>query len=115
MSRSTQYIGLTQKAKNWLDDHCEPMESDNSTFGMFGEKVPLGQWKCNNFPGWENWERDIIVREIVQETPWSGGPMIFTCLEADYQNGGRSEMFEWVHNPGVGEEEFDVRTGELWV
>jgi len=70
MSRSTQYIGLTKEAKKIVKSFVPVVESRNWTCGMFGEEVPLGEW----FDG------ESYVREEVQLDPWSGGPMIFTCL-----------------------------------
>lgn len=70
--RTTQFVGLNNHALSFVSgwDSCP---SDNSTEGMFGEKIPLSAWTKNGH----------IVREIVQETVWSSGPMIFTCIESN--------------------------------
>lgn len=71
MSRSTQYIGLTKKAEEMSDRWKRVKNSTNWAGGMFGEEVPLNEWHR---------EDGSLVREIVQASPWSSGPMIFTCL-----------------------------------
>ncbi len=127
MSRSTQFIGLTKKAQEYVskleplngvytDNDGARFEEDNKTFGMFDEDIPLGAWKHP--------ERGIL-REIVQESPWSSGPMIFTCLAWDIGNRYEGDqrvypdnsitLFEWTHNPSVKDVEFDPESGELWV
>jgi hypothetical protein len=71
MSRSTQYIGLTKKAERMTEQWDRVDNSENWMGGMFGEEVSLGEWRRPD---------GKCVREVVQADPWSGGPMIFTCL-----------------------------------
>jgi hypothetical protein len=52
----------------------ETVETDAYTSGMFGEELSLGAWKLKD---------GRVVREIEQASPWSSGPVIFTCLEVD--------------------------------
>lgn len=110
MSRSTQFIGLNDRAKPmiegrqvvdhyikkryneetegtkqvefhvWETEWIPVMKSDVKTYpsgkfaygigaeeiGLFCYKLPIG----------------TILEEVVQETPWSSGPVIFTCLQA---------------------------------
>lgn len=139
MSRSTQFIGLTKAAQDYIDsfnlkDNLRYLEQKNndkdlfwekrSTFGMFEEDIPLRTWR--RFSPKSN--KDILIREIVQATPWSSGPMIFTCLEIDWGNGEHwdspgdekfdgtspSQCFQWVDDPTV-ENEYDLETGHMWV
>lgn len=118
MSRSTQYIGLTKKAQEFVSN-LKPIQENNFTTGMFDEEIPLGSW--------EHPEKGI-VREVVQMEPWSSGPMIFTCLAWDFGNKveiieGKEQfvrddsvtMFEWVNNPEVKDMEVDYEKGECWV
>ena len=84
MSRSTQYIGLTKKAEEMAERWERIEDSTNWTGGMFGEEVDLGEWRT---------EDGCLIREIVQASPWSSGPMIFTCL-AVFKNKAKGERNE---------------------
>ena len=102
MSRETQYIGLTKAAADFVAE-CEGMPSDSCTYGMFEEEVPLRMWKMH--PVLDNIEgRNMVIREVVQEVPCSSGPMIFTCLEFDWDNGGKELAYEWIHDPTLSRE-----------
>jgi hypothetical protein len=120
MSRSTQYIGLTDSAEEFVTKYCERIPTENKTSGMFGEDVPLGEWKLNeaakeSFAS--SWARKdtLVVQEVVQTSPWSSGPMIFTCLMFAGEDG--DYMFTWVLNPLLKLEhlEYDEKTGTYWV
>jgi hypothetical protein len=77
MSRSTQFIGLTQRAEKWLEYHGafrDNVVPATECTGMFGEDLPMGVW------GLVYRGKAVSVREVVQDEPWSSGPMIFTCL-----------------------------------
>lgn len=138
MSRCTQYVGLTDAASEYLRTGGEaknnltlleykytdkdPYFEKRSVAGMMDERIPLGTWR-RNFKG-----RDVFIREVVQCTPWAGGPMIFTCLEIDLGNGEHWEepgdlkydgtsaimCFQWIDDPTV-ECEIDKATGRMWV
>jgi len=119
--RCTQYIGLTDRAKEYVKDLKE-MESDESTHGMFPdvEVIKLRRWDVpEKFKG-DIWP-DRCIREVVQAVPWSSGPMIFTCLEVDLANclndpkAARIKILEWIHDPSVEGSEFDAETGRFWV
>ena len=107
MSRSTQFIGLPTRATEFIES-LEELESDTQTFGMFGETIPLRRWKYG--------DRDTpCIREIVQATPWSSGPMIFTCLEIDFGNGGTSgKVLQWIQDPRV-TREISEDYNSMWV
>ena len=115
MSRSTQFIGLTQEAEDFVKG-LKSLPSDNKTFGMFGEDIPLRRWELHPKLKGMNTSEEYIqcIREIQQEAPWSSGPMIFTCLEVDLSNGFIYKIFEWVHNPLV-ENEYDKEKGQFWI
>jgi len=127
MSRSTQYIGLTKRAKDFLETHSAiEIDENNFTEGMFNEEVPLGVWKitlkCTSNSSDREDEIEIYkIREIVQNVPWSGGPMIFTCLELEYgHENNKVQCFEWVTDPTLrerewGGEEYDREEGTYWV
>ena len=115
MSRSTQYIGLTQDAKNWVRSAIEVKQFE-MTLGMFDEPVmgaeyimpaPRGPNKC------------LIAREKVQDCQWSSGPMIFTHLELILVKESGQEIqegyaFSWVLNPEL-RGEYDPVKGHYWV
>jgi hypothetical protein len=69
--RTTQFIGMTQNAKEYakmmlVPDHFTT--HNNFTTGMFDEKIPLQSWNNGTYI------------EKVQAEPWSSGPMIFTAI-----------------------------------
>jgi len=94
--RSTQYIGLNNMAREWLQEytrlvkteivcpHCggtipngvrqAKSPSGNNIMGMCGEQIPLMKYTIQD--GNE-------VYEVEDTVIWSSGPMIFTCLEMD--------------------------------
>ena len=109
MGRSTQFIGLTAKAAQLVAD-LEPAESDTQTMGMFEEKIGLRRWHCKSLTKRGKW-----VREKVQIVPWSSGPMIFTCLEIEAQNGSKCECMEWICDPRMKGREFDYEEGAYYV
>lgn len=98
--RMTQFIGLTKAANDFVSQ-LKPIESNNYTMGMFEEKIPLRKWK------------DVVERvynEVVQDSPWSSGPVIFCCLECEGK-----PLFEWVQDEEVRGREVDYETGRYYV
>jgi len=71
MSRSTQFIGLTDDARAFVGG-LEAIGRYVGAHGMFGEDIELGQWRDAD---------GNRYREVVQADPWSSGPCIFTCVE----------------------------------
>lgn len=120
MSRETQYIGLTKAAEDFLEG-LDELVPDTKYKWMGDEFVMLGKWAMHPLLQIEG--RDMCIREVVQDVPWSSGPMIFTCLEFDYGNGSKSMAFEWVHDPTIGREfnpetighEYHYERGAMWV
>ena len=118
MSRSTQFIGLTKEAEEYIKNLKE-LPSDSYTIGMFEEKFALRKWKM---PGtFKSKDRpDACIREIVQASPWSSGPMIFTCLALFFGNHlprdseTGTPILQWIEDPRV-EHEFDQEKGKFWV
>ena len=98
--RCNQYQGLTEEAENFLSQNvkrtpvkvCKECGAHSggtkyekhykSYFGMYDEEFPLMKYTLND---------ETKVKEVVQASPWSSGPVIFLCLEKE--NGER--MFEW--------------------
>jgi len=90
MSRTTQFIGLSPKANEFLETHnYKQLCTYHMTEGMFSEPIMGGIYECilqrqggYSCPGNEYMEhcRETYI-EVVQAEPWSSGPMIFTCLK----------------------------------
>lgn len=98
--RSSQYIGLTNAASEFVKEMERTNQPANS-FGMFDENIPL----CTYSDGKEKYV------ETVQITPWSSGPMFFTCL---VRLSDGEKLFKWVENESV-YGEVDYSNGLYWV
>ena len=99
--RTTQYIGLTNAAKEFVKDFAKtPIEV---TTGMFDDPV-IGHEFIS-----PDGHKYI---ELLQCSPWSSGPMIFTCLLDDKTE---KRMFMWKEDKSVSGKEFDRDLGLLWV
>jgi len=97
-----QFIGLQKKAQDWLKvnaeiipklcPHCKGELPDfNPNFIVVESKFVdcfSGDGVTLNTYLLKNGEK---IKEIIQASPWSSGPMIFLCLEKE--NGKR--MFKW--------------------
>jgi len=120
MSRSTQFIGLTKKAEEYVRD-LEELESDSYASGMH-ENIPLRRWKLSKKDfGNSSEEIGACLREVVQDYRFSSGPMIFTCLESDTREGYETSLkrwkdcfLKWVEDPRV-EDEFNQEKGTFWI
>ena len=100
--RQTQFIGLTQDAKDFLKT-CERLdEIENFTFGMFDEPIALKAWV--DLSG-------NIYTETVQVSPWSSGPMIFTHLEDEAE----TPLFSWMLDESIRGHEYDRKEGIYWI
>ena len=119
MSRSTQFIGLTANAQMYVQD-LEEIDSITHSHGIAGEELPLRQWKAPKEV--THVDYPTFITEIVQEVPWSSGPMIFTCLRLDtmFSEGADPGEFdvrfhEWNHDPAIRDQQFDHEKGILWI
>ena len=115
MSRSTQFIGLSSSATQYIEEnvnlieefilcpHCsgkinsyqrkDIVDEKRCCYGMFDEEIDLDTWKLKD---------GGVAREVVQVIPWSSGPVIFTCLEIYNGNNEKIQTIgEWA------EEEMD--------
>lgn len=61
MSRSTQFIGLTQNAQSFVKN-LEELPSDTSTTGMFDEEIELRKWKAPDFL--QNKKRTVLYGRL---------------------------------------------------
>jgi hypothetical protein len=82
MSRETQFVGLSQRSKEFIYENrltqvapeCLSEEDKQYyTSGMFGEELPLGVF--------EKSDTHEKYFEVSQCEPWSSGPVIFTHLK----------------------------------
>jgi hypothetical protein len=108
MSRTTQFIGLTKRAEQFIAK-LAVMAPDSYITGMFDEEIPLRKWQVDGY-----YFRMGIIREVVQMAPWSSGPMIFTCLEWESQSGDKFRFDQWIEDPTC-QGEYDVGEGIMWV
>lgn len=90
MSRTTQFIGLSPRAEEFLNTYnSKKLCAYYMTEGMFDEPIMggiyecilqrSGQYSCPNNEYMDNYKKTYI--EVVQAEPWSSGVMIFTCLK----------------------------------
>ena len=120
MSRSTQFIGLTAKAREFVKDLQEEI-SDVVVQGMIDDEYLLGRWKAPEFVAHSY--HPSYIQEVVQITAHSSGPMIFTCLLVIFKwddprcSDDIGHIFEWIHDPTLKEKhlELDQETGSMWV
>ena len=103
MSRSTQFIGLTDKANAFVSKMVI-IENTEHAEGMFDEKIPLASYL------------DVgakkIYYEVVQCEPWSSGPMIFTCLQEPRSS---KQLFKWEKSKTPIQNEFNRKTGKYYI
>lgn len=104
--RCTQYIGLTQAAREFVSRFTRVDDPSHYTRGMFDEKVPLSTWHGPN---------GMVIKEFVQVTMWSSGMMIYTALELQRPSMNVKARFKWVLDDAVREDEFDLEKGLYWV
>lgn len=99
--RTTQFVGLNKQAEAFVSDAEENKSFPGFTYGMFDEQIPLHQWIKDG----------KRYTEVVQASPWSGGPVIFTCLKDE--NG--MEICPWLLIDFDGNEYVDCETGQYYV
>jgi hypothetical protein len=117
MSRETQFIGLTDRATRLVASAVKTETYDGMTTGMFGESMP---GRIFTMP--DSALVPYKYKEVVQDSPWSSGPMIFTHLIPYYKDGGGHSFrgracCSWVLDPSLQEEnvECDSVTGTYYV
>ncbi len=114
--RTTQYIGLNDYAKNLVKDAIRVEVNPKMTFGMFEEDVPGKIYFCKDI---RNPDLEIRYEEVEQASPWSSGPMIFTCLKGTFVNVAGQTIdlgmhCQWMLDPTV-KGEYDEKTGRYYV
>ena len=91
--RTDQFVGLSSKARKWLDENAkkddfilykngkllkkwsEPRCEQHKTWkGAFGDQVPLQKYSLGG---------GLFGFEVVQAEPWASWLVVFTCLEAE--------------------------------
>jgi hypothetical protein len=116
VSRSTQYIGLNKYAKDWLEQQGIIEEFPRYLCdGMFNEEI---YGKVYHVTPPEGPNVMYVCAEVVQDIPWSSGPMIFTYLKVDLvkmeQKVPMGDWFQWMVDPGV-TNEVDYERGRYFV
>jgi len=99
--REHQYIGLTEEAKLWLEEHVKkiPCVVCPKCGEVIAEK--MSSKKCGTGLGmFEEDEFNLLeydlksetgtIKEVIQCQPWRSGPMTFLCLEL-----GGINIFQW--------------------
>lgn len=122
MSRTTQLVGLNDYAKKYLKrESVKKVGTQEITVGMFEE--PVYGLICEE---WVNNHTKMIYEEVVQDSPWSGGPMIFTHLKVtmvkinletnlEIQRLDEGFFFSWMIDPSLEGEEYCEKTGRYYV
>ena len=105
--RCDQYVGLTKEAKTWVKNNFK--KSQIKTYNMCHQA-----FNSEPLKGLLIKDGDVTYKELVQCSPWSSGPMYFTCIGAFNQNGLIGTMFQWKENPDI-VYEYDEVTGEYYV
>lgn len=100
--RMTQVMGLTEKAKKFIEKNvgkvplivcpkCQHVVSekldgsvwkDEKSLGMFDDGPKLYSYYLKN---------GLTIKEVVQATTYSSGPVIFLCLEDSFGK----QLFKW--------------------
>lgn len=124
MSRSDQYIGLTQDALKWVEKAISKEEIVLTTNTLCDEPITGYRY---HMPPPEGPNKAYIAEETIQITPWSSGPMYFTHLkitlvkedwtwkDGTVEPGQVLECgtaFDWTWNPGL-EQETDHEKGQF--
>ena len=116
--RTTQYIGLTDDAKKWVEKAINKKEIKIGT-GMFEEDICGLQY---DMPVPEGPNTRCIAKEVIQIMPWSSGPMIFTHLhillvKECKQKISMGRAFSWVLDPSLTEKglEYDSVSGHYYL
>ena len=96
MGRSDQYIGLNKIATEYIKEMSitctlvkrEDIEVVEASDTLCGCPIYGSKWIFVDKEG-----DFITLTEVVQETPWSSGPMYFTCL-----SNGSELIGQWRYN-----------------
>ena len=101
--RMTQWVGLRDDAEAWLNQNCVNIKKFDTCPHCGGEinvRYIASCRKYANAYGMNDEELSLYIydikdgttlKEVEQASPWSSGPVIFTCLEDE--NGNR--RFQW--------------------
>ena len=102
MARSDQWIGLSGPACKFIENATDVPDEYGKVGAAFGDfDFETGAWSVDG----------VLYKEILQASPWSSGPMYFTCLVDP--DGKRH--FEWVVDYNLRGQEYDAATGRYYV
>lgn len=113
--RTTQFIGLNDYARKWLEQRKLLYQTTVIIgYGMFEE--PIHGLVCHLESDYPDVNVYLKISEVIQASPWSSGPMIFTHLKAELQKkeGSLCDMgfyFSWMMDPSLKGQEYDYETG----
>ncbi len=108
--RSDQYIGLTDRAREFVKD-AEVIETR-----QIGAAFDSVSGKVYKLPTPKGPNVAWIAKEEIQISPWSSGPMFFTHLHIFLikecgQEIDEGYAYSWVWDPILSEEEFNSEKG----
>lgn len=106
--RCDQYIGLTKEAREWVKRN---FDKNQISYYDMAEQA----FDPEPLQGYLIQDDESIYKEVVQCSPWSSGPMYFTCIGAfNKKNELIGYMFQWKENPNM-TDEYDMEKGEFYV
>lgn len=124
MARFDQYIGLTKDAINFIEKLKKEQNATIDKIILCPKDQSLGQHE--DIIGSEisvltkSPNKKYVYKEIIQMVPWSSGPMYFSCLRFFiHKECGQiihvGDIFQWVLNPEVKEDEYDFERGHFFI
>ena len=116
MSRSLQYIGLNKYAEDFVSKAIR-VEETEVLYNVWNAQV-IGRRYYMPTPDGPN--KEWYFEEVVQASPWSSGPMVFTNLKSVLvKECGQvivdEGYFSWMIDPSLRGVEFDKYTGRYYV
>ena len=97
-------MGLTRAAETFVSGldlaaQPEPLHGElGTTFYLHTWRTPEGR----------------LIKEVLQDSPWSSGPLYFTCLIMGWKTPSGCKIYVWVRNPQLSIP-VDYDLGHYWV
>lgn len=107
MSRKIHYVGLNDRAKQFVSALKTLRGGVHIKEEVFAKKIYLRKWEYPDL--FKTSRKDGCVREVLQTIQCCG---IFTCLELDGSK-GKIKCFEWFHDPTLQLGGYDPESGGL--
>ncbi len=121
--RTTQYVGLNKFAQNLVKNSTRREINPRMSVGMFEEDVSGQVFFVEPPESEQDFNEYYKYTEVEQASPWSSGPMIFTCLKWEIKKKS-GEMLDvglvcqWILDPGLDRSvhgEYDSASGRYYV